>query len=111
MRRFQIGQMVVVRQLHLDRSGRNCPGTGRALGTWPLSVELRRKNQGYEVRIGEGLAVVHPTAESVVAELVDFGVDRGKAQCQVATVASGEPMIVEVHERRKAARARSDDQR
>jgi hypothetical protein len=103
--------MVVVRPLHLDRGGRNCPGTGRALGTWPLSVELRRKSQGYEVRIGDGQAVVQPTAESVVAELIDFGVDRGKAQRQVVTVAAGEPMLVEVHERRKATRARSDDQR
>jgi hypothetical protein len=91
MRRSQVGQMVVVQEGHLDDAGRPCLGSGRTLGTWPLWVELRQTSEGYEIRIGEGRARVHPSRESVVSVLRDLGVERDEAQRQVATLAPGEP--------------------
>jgi hypothetical protein len=48
-------------------------------------------------------ARVHPSREVVVAVPRDIGVDRDEALRQVATVAPGEPIIVE-GERRKVPR-------
>jgi hypothetical protein len=70
-------------------------------------VELRQTSEGYEVRIGEGRPRVHPSRESLVSVLRDLGVERDEAQRQVTTVAPGEPVIVEVHERRKTPRSAS----
>jgi hypothetical protein len=108
MRRSQIGQTIVVQESHVDESGRRCLGSGRSLGTWPLRVELRQTNEGYEIRIGNGRARVHPSRESVVSVLRDLGVDRDDAQRQVAKVEPGQPIIVEVGERRKTPRGHPD---
>jgi hypothetical protein len=97
--------MVVVQEKHEDQSGRHCLGSGRSLGTWPLRVELRQTSEGYEIRIGDGRARVHPSCESVVAVLLDLGNERDEARRQVATVAPGEPVLIEVYERRKVPRA------
>ena len=108
MQRSQVGQMVVVQEKHIDQSGRPCLGSGRSLGTWPLRVELRQTSEGYEIRIGDGRARVHPSRDSVVSVLRDLGVERDEAQRQVATVEKGQPIIVEVHERRKTPRVSRD---
>jgi hypothetical protein len=108
MRRSQVGSMVVVQEKHSDHSDRPCLESGQSLGTWPLRVELRQTSVGYEIRIGDGPARVHPSRESVVSVLRDLGVDRDEAQRQVATVEPGQPIMVEVHERRKTPRSKSD---
>ena len=108
MQRSQVGQMVVVQEKHIDQSGRPCLGSGRSLGTWPLRVELRQTSEGYEIRIGDGRARVHPSRDSVVSVLRDLGVERDEAQRQLATVEPGQPIIVEVHERRKTPRVSRD---
>lgn len=107
---LRVGQMVVVQEKHEDQSGHRCLGSGRSLGTWPRRVELRQASEDDEIRIGEGRARVHPSRESVVAVQRDLGINRDEAQRQVATVAPGEPLIVEVHDRRKTPRSKGDDQ-
>ena len=104
MRRSQVGQMVVVQERHQDGSGRRCLGSGRSLGTWPLRVELSQTGQGFEIRIGEGRARVHPSRESLVAVLSGLGVERDEAQRHVGAIAPGPAISIEVHERRKVPR-------
>ena len=105
MRRSQVGQIVVVGERHLDRGGRNCPGTGRAQGTWPLKIEIRTLGRGYELLIGGGQPRACTGPAVAVAALIALGVDRDVALRQVVTVAPGEPVVVEVCERRKVPRA------
>src|SRR5215472_2691522 len=54
IRRGQVGRMVVIQAQHRDRAGRSCLGSGRTIGAWPLSVELRSVDDAYEMRIGGG---------------------------------------------------------
>ena len=105
MRRSEVGRAVIVKVDHLDLSGRPCLGSGRSLGTWPLLVEVRVTNMGFEVRIGDGRARVHPSRESVVAVLRQLGVEARDAVFWAAIVVPGQPVTFEVPERRKTPRS------
>jgi hypothetical protein len=97
--------MVEVRQMHLDRSGRNCPGTSHALGTWPLPVEIRTSGRGYELVINGGRPRAWSGPVSAIAALIELGVEYDEARRLVATLTPGKPSLVEVLERRKVPRA------
>ena len=105
VRRSQIGQMVVIQEKHQDPGGRACLGSGRSLGSWPLTVELRRTTEGFEIRIGGGRARVHASPASLVVALCDLGVEPEDARRQVAAIEPGQPVLVQVHERRKVPRS------
>ncbi len=108
IRRAQVGKMVVVQEKHQDAGGRPCLGSGRSLGTWPLSVELRQTSEGFEIRIGGGRARVHANPASLVVSLRDLGVEAEDARRQVAAIEPGRPVLVQVHERRLVPRSRGE---
>ena len=85
-----------------------CLGSGRSLGTWPLTVELRQTSEGFEIRIGGGRARVHANPASLVVALRDLGVETEEARIQVAAIEPGRPVLVQVHERRKVPRSRGE---
>ena len=106
MRGSEVGRAVVVKVEHNDLSGRPCLGSGRNLGTWPLSVELQQTSVGFEVRIGEGRPRVHASRQSVAAVLRELGVEGKEAVFWTATVAPGQPVSFVVRERRKKPRSK-----
>ena len=107
VRRSQVGRMVVVQARHRDPNGRPCLGSGRAIGAWPLSVELRVTGDAYEMRIGGGRPRIVPTRDALERSLQDLGVERDEARIWAAAVAPGEPATLEVPERRKNPRPRT----
>jgi hypothetical protein len=107
MRRSEMGQIVVAKVEHADLSGRACLGSGRTLGTWPLSVELRETSVGLEIRIGEGRPRVHPSRQSLATVLRGLGVEGGEAVFWAAAVGRGQPITLVVAERRKKPRSRT----
>ena len=107
MRRSEMGQIVVVKVEHADLSGRACLGSGRRLGTWPLSVELRETSVGLEIRIGEGRPRVHPSRQSLAAVLKGLGVEAEEAVFWAAAVGRGQPITLVVADRRKKSRSKA----
>ena len=104
MRSSEVGSVVVVKVEHADQSGRPCLGSGRSIGAWPLSVELRETSVGFEIRIGEGRPRVYPSQESVIEVLRTLGVPGNEAVFWAATVAPGQPVTLLVPERRAKPR-------
>jgi hypothetical protein len=106
VRRGQVGRMVVIQARHRDRNGRPCLGSGRTIGAWPLSVELRMDGGAYEMRIGGGRPKTIATRDALERSLQDLGVERDEARIWAAAVAPGQPATLEVPERRKSPRSR-----
>ncbi|HKD18169.1 MAG TPA: hypothetical protein VKG23_09880 [Thermoanaerobaculia bacterium] len=106
IRRGQVGRMVVIQAQHRDRAGRSCLGSGRTIGAWPLSVELRSVGDAYEMSIGGGRARTLATRDALARALQDLGVERDEARIWAAAVAPGQPATLEVPERRKNPRPR-----
>jgi hypothetical protein len=107
IRRGQVGRMVVIQAPHRDRAGRPCLGSGRTIGAWPLSVELRALGDSYEVRIGEGRPRIFATGEALARAIQGLGVEGDEARIWAAAVAPGQPATLEVPERRKSPRSRN----
>jgi hypothetical protein len=113
IRREQVGQMVVVAIPHVDGNGRPCRGSGRGVPVWPVRVwpvrlELRAVEAGYEIRVDDGQVIACPSREALVTKLRDFGVERDEAQRQVAGVEAGKPVVIDVPERRRQPRRRGE---
>jgi hypothetical protein len=107
IRRGQVGRMIVIQAPHLDRAGRPCLGSGRTIGAWPLSVELRALGDSYEVRIGDGRPRIFASRDALARAIEDLGVERDEARVWAAAVAPGQPATLEVPERRKSPRSRN----
>ena len=107
IRRGQVGRMIVIQAPHRDRAGRPCLGSGRTIGAWPLSVELRALGDSYEVRIGDGRPRIFASRDALARAIEDLGVERDEARVWAAAVAPGQPATLEVPERRKSPRSRN----
>ena len=107
IRRSQVGRMVVIQAPHRDSSGRPCLGSGRTIGAWPLSVELRTVADGYEMRIGGGRPRVLPTRDALAQALQELGIERGEARIWSSAISPGQPATLQVPERRKNPRPRT----
>lgn len=106
IRRGQVGRMVVIQAQHRDPAGRPCLGSGRTIGTWPLSVELRAIGDSYEMRIGGGRPRILPSRDALARAMQDLGVERDEAGTWAAAIAPGQPVTLEIPERRKNPRTR-----
>jgi hypothetical protein len=106
IRRGQVGRMVVIQAPHRDRAGRPCLGSGRAIGAWPLSVELRALGDSYEVRIGARRPRTLASRDALARAIQDLGVEGDEARVWAAAVAPGQPATLEVPERRRNPRPR-----
>lgn len=104
IRREQAGQMVVLQVPHVDPNGRPCQGSGRAVPTWPLHLEVRASGAGYELLVGRGATVEFSSPEALVTRLHDFGLDRDEALRRIAAAKPGEPSRFDVPERRRETR-------
>lgn len=108
VRRSEVGRMIVVQEKHADAKGRPCLGTGRALGSWPLGVEVSVVRDGYSVRIGVGRPRVCVGREGVVATLLELGVVEEQAHGYVSGVRPGHTVVLDVPERRVQPRSRGE---
>jgi hypothetical protein len=104
IRRGQVGRMVVIQAPHRDRTGRSCLGSGRTIGAWPLSIELRAVDDAFEMRIGSGRPRTCASRDVVVRMLQELGIERDEARIWAAAVGPGQPATLEVPERRKNPR-------
>jgi hypothetical protein len=104
VRRSQVGKMVLVRAVHRSASGRPCLGTGRRVGTWPLRVEMRATDAGFEARIGDGGPKECADRDALIDVLRQLGIERDDAMRKVAAIEPGAAVVVEAHERRRSAR-------
>jgi len=108
VRREHVGRMIVVQALHRDAGGRDCLGSGRAIGTWPLRVELRAIDGAFDLRIGGGRPRPCPTRDALTQTLRELGIESDEALVWADAVLPGRPVTLEVAERRKSARPRPD---
>jgi len=106
IRRDQVGRMVVIQSRHRDPAGRSCMGSGRTIGAWPLPVELRATGDSYEMRIGGGCPQGWANRDALARALQDLGVERNEARIWTAALTPGQPVTLEVPERRRKPRPR-----
>jgi hypothetical protein len=103
------GRMILITRQHLSPDGSPCRGSGRAIAVWPVRVEISAGGGGYQLRIGQGQAVACSSGEDLAARLRALGIEREEARRRVAAVEPGKPIVLDVPERRRQPRSRSND--